>query len=413
MNAEIITIGDEILIGQIIDSNSAFIAKEMNNIGISVVQITTISDNADKITKAIQEAEKRAEIIILTGGLGPTKDDITKHTIAKYFNSELIFNNDVCNHVEKLLAERGIKMNELNRNQAFLPEKAEVLFNGVGTAAGMLFQENNKIYVSMPGVPFEMKFIIKEKFIPFLKANIETEEIVHKTVMTQGIPESHLAKKIEVWETNLPTNIKLAYLPQPGIVRLRLSAKSKNKNELIATIDNEIEKLHKIIPKAIYGYNEDKIETIICNLLSKSKQTLSTAESCTGGNIAALITSVAGSSNVFKGSIVAYSNPIKNKLLNVQNNTLNTYGAVSKETVKEMCSGLLEIMNTDFAISISGIAGPTGGTEEKPVGTTWICVASKEKLITQKFLFGTDRIRNIRRASLTALNMLRTNFLKY
>ena len=412
MKAEIITIGDEILIGQIVDSNSAFIAKELNDVGVSVVQITTTSDDADSIINSIKQAEQRAEIIILTGGLGPTKDDITKLTLAKYFNTELVFNQDVYNHVEKLLSGRGITMNDLNGKQAYVPENCEIMFNSVGTAPGMLFKQNDKVYISMPGVPFEMKFIITERFIPFIKENYITEEIVHKTVMTQGIPESHLAEKIEDWENNLPQEIKLAYLPQPGIVRLRLTARGKDRDRLNSLIENRVEELQKIIPEAVYGFDEEKIELAVYRLLKEQNKTMATAESCTGGNISALITSIPGSSAVYKGSVIAYSNEIKHKLLNVSEQTLETYGAVSQQTVEEMCKGLLNTFETDYAISVSGIAGPDGGTKEKPVGTIWICVASKDRLIAEKHLFGEDRGRNIRRATLTALNMLRNNFLR-
>lgn len=412
MNAEIITIGDEILIGQIIDSNSAFIAKELNNIGVSIVQITSTSDTEQAIINSIKSAETRAEIIIMTGGLGPTKDDITKHTIAKYFDTELVFNQDVYNHVKELLSSRGISMNELNSKQAYLPKNCKVLFNKVGTASGMLFKQNGKTYISMPGVPFEMKYIIKEGVVPYIKNNFVTEEIIHKTILTQGIPESHLAKTIENWENNLPKELKLAYLPQPGIVRLRLSTKGKDRAKLISIIDNEAVKLNKIIPDAIFGYNEEKIEEVIYALLKKQNKTLSTAESCTGGYISSLITSIPGSSAIFKGSVVAYSNEIKTKILNVSDKTIEAYGAVSKGVVEEMSKGLLKLFNTDFVISVSGIAGPDGGTPEKPVGTTWICVATKDKTISEKHLLGEDRERNIRRATLVALNMLRTNFLK-
>ena len=412
MKAEIITIGDEILIGQIVDSNSAFIAKELNDVGVSVVQITTTSDDAESIINSIKQAEQRAEIIILTGGLGPTKDDITKLTLAKYFNTKLVFNQDVYNHVEKLLSGRGITMNDLNGKQAYVPENCEIMFNNVGTAPGMLFNQNAKVYISMPGVPFEMKHIITDRLIPFIKQNYITEEIVHKTVMTQGIPESHLAEKIEDWENNLPQEIKLAYLPQPGIVRLRLTARGKDRGRLNSLIENRVEELQKIIPEAVYGFNEEKIELAVYKLLKKQNKTMATAESCTGGNISALITSIPGSSAVFKGSVIAYSNEIKHKFLNVSENILEMHGAVSQQTVEEMCKGLLNTFETDYAISVSGIAGPDGGTKEKPVGTIWICVASKHRLIAEKHLFGEDRGRNIRRATLTALNMLRNNFLR-
>jgi len=410
MKAEIITIGDEILIGQIVDSNSAYIGQELNKTGISVTQITTVSDDKDKILKSIAEAEKRADLIILTGGLGPTKDDITKKTIAEYFNDELVFNQDVYNHVKELLSGRGITMNELNSKQAYVPTTCKVLFNDVGTAPGMLFEKNNKIYFSTPGVPFEMKFLITERLIPYLKEKFTFDSIIHKVVMTQGIPESHLAKLIEDWENNLPKEIKLAYLPQPGLVRLRLSAQGE-KEYLTKLIEKEIDKLNKIIPEAIFGYDEEKIEFSVFNLLKEKGKTMSTAESCTGGNISALITSISGSSEIYKGTVVSYANEIKENVLGVKLETLEKYGAVSQQVVEEMVKGVLKLMQTDYAIAVSGIAGPTGGTEEKPVGTTWIAVGSKDKIISEKYLFGEERSRNIRRASVTALNILR-NFIK-
>ena len=414
MKAEIITIGDEILIGQIIDSNSAFIAEQLSNIGIQTVQITSISDNKQHIINALEEAGQRAGLIILTGGLGPTNDDITKKTITEYFGTKLKFNDKVFNHVKQLLVGRGIEVSEINAQQAQIPENAEILFNNVGTAPGMLFKQNNKIYVSMPGVPFEMKFIVEKRLIPYLQKNISTDEIVKKTVMTQGIPESHLATKIKHWEDNLPEYIKLAYLPQPGIVRLRLSAKGKDKNKLTTEINNEIEKLKQIIPEAIFGYNDISIEQVINNLLKQTSKNLATAESCTGGTIAAMITSIAGSSQIFKGSIVAYSNEAKHKILGVKTSTLETYGAVSKQVVEEMADGVFNLFNTDYAITVSGIAGPTGGTPEKPIGTTWICVAHKNgEKITRKYLFGEHRGRNIRRSALTALNTLRNIILTH
>ena len=410
MKAEIITIGDEILIGQIVDSNSAFIGQELNKAGVNVTQITTVSDDKISILNSIKNAESRADLIILTGGLGPTKDDITKKTIAEYFNDELVFNQDVYNHVKTLLSGRGITMNKLNSNQAYVPSTCTVMHNDVGTAPGMLFEKNDKVYFSIPGVPFEMKFLISKKLIPYIKENFTLNSIIHKVVMTQGIPESHLAEIIEDWETNLPEEIKLAYLPQPGLVRLRLSAQGDNEY-LNSLIDSQIEKLNKIIPEAIFGYDEEKIEDTIVNILKEKSAKMATAESCTGGNISALITSVSGSSEVYNGSVIAYSNQIKENVLGVKLNTLEEHGAVSSQVVEEMVKGVLELMNTDYAIAVSGIAGPNGGTDEKPVGTTWIAVGSKDKIISELHLFGEERSRNIRRASVTALNMLR-NFIK-
>jgi len=411
MKAEIITIGDEILIGQIIDSNSAWIAQQLKELGIKIYQITSISDSPEHIKKALHEAENRADIIIITGGLGPTKDDLTKTTLAEYFNTKLVFNKAVFEKNKALLGKRNIKMNELNTKQAELPENCIILNNSNGTAQGMLFEKDNKTIVSLPGVPFEMKKIITDEFIPFITKKYKTTSLYHKTVMTQGVPESELSMKIENWENSLPKNIKLAYLPKPGIVRLRLTGTSENKAEIAEKINAEIEKLKKIIPDNIFGYDDISLEEVIKNIFTQKNKTLATAESCTGGNIANLLTSISGSSAYFKGGIVAYSNEIKNKILGVNNDTLNKFGAVSKQVVEEMAKGAIEKFNSDYSIAVSGIAGPTGGTPEKPVGTTWIAIANKTSVNAYEFRFGEHRGRNVTRATLTALNLLRLKIL--
>jgi len=409
--AEIISIGDELLIGQVINTNAAWISEELNNAGIKVHQVTTISDNRDHIITALQEAKERADIILITGGLGPTKDDITKETLCEYFETQLVFSEQVYDNIVDLFGKRGFTISEPNRKQAEIPENCTPIKNNFGSAAGMWFEQEGKIFVSMPGVPFEMKPMVAEYIIPELKKRFKTKAIVNKTVLTQGVGESWLAEKIEDWEDNLPDNIKLAYLPQPGVVRLRLSATGENKKELEDQVDYEIEKLLKIIPEYFFGYNKEQLYEIIGELLKTKNQTVSTAESCSGGYIAHLITSVTGSSEYFKGSVVAYDNEIKQKYLGVKEKSLIDFGAVSEKVIKEMAEGARKKFQTDFAIATSGVAGPGGGTKEKPVGTTWIAVAAPDKTIAKHFLFGEHRERNIRKTALTALNMLRKELL--
>lgn len=406
MTAEIINIGDELLIGQVINTNASWMAQQLNSIGIDILRTTVISDNKDSIIQSIANAFKSVDIILLTGGLGPTNDDITKHTLCEYFKSKLVFDEATYKRIEQLFAQRGFQVTELNRLQAEVPDNCIVIPNNNGTASGMWFDQNGKTLISMPGVPFEMKSMISDFVIPELSKSIDFK-IVHKTVHIQGIGESFLADLIKDWETQLPDIIKLAYLPQPGLIRLRLTAKSEKKNDLSHVIDNEIAKLQKLIPDLIFGYDEDTLEKIIGNLLKSNNKTLSTAESCTGGYISHLITSITGSSEYYKGSIIAYSNEVKINLLDVNPSTLEKYGAVSKETVIEMAKGVLTKLKTDYSIAVSGIAGPEGGTNEKPVGTIWIAVATEKTVITEMFLHGEDRGRNIRKAALSALNMLR------
>jgi nicotinamide-nucleotide amidase len=406
MHAEIINIGDELLIGQVINTNASWMAQQLNSIGIDIIKVSIISDDKSSIIQCIDEAFERSDLILITGGLGPTNDDITKYTLCEYFSSNLIFDDATYKRIEQLFAVRGFKVTELNRKQAEVPENCIVIPNNNGTASGMWFEKSGKILISMPGVPFEMKSMISDFILPKLSENINFK-IIHKTIHIQGIGESFLADLIKDWEEKLPKNIKLAYLPQPGLIRLRLSAKGLKNEKLEEIINKEIEKLNLLIPDLIYGYDEDSLEKVIGKLLKENKKTLSTAESCTGGYISHLITSMAGSSAYYKGSIISYSNEIKIGLLDVNPLTIEKYGAVSKETVIEMANGVLKKMKTDYAIAVSGIAGPDGGSIEKPIGTIWIAVGNNKSIITEKFLHGEDRGRNIRKAALSALNMLR------
>lgn len=412
IKTEIITIGDELLIGQVIDTNSAWIGEQLNAIGIKVNQITSISDDRSHILKTLAEAETRADIILITGGLGPTKDDITKVTLCEFFNTQLIFNQEAYKSIENLFKIRGFTMTELNRKQAEVPANCKVIPNSNGTAPGMWFEKNGKIFVSMPGVPFEMKQMMTAFVLPELSGKFNSHFIFHKTILTQGGGESMIAKIIENWEDNLPANIKLAYLPQPGMVRLRLTATGKDKYELLHKLELETTKVQQLIPDLIYGFDNDTLESVVGELLRSMKKTVATAESCTGGYIAHLITSIPGSSEYYKGSVVAYANEVKEEMLGVKNESLLTHGAVSEEVVKQMAEGVKSKLKADFAIATSGIAGPDGGTEKKPVGYTWIAIATPETVVARQFLFGEDRGRNIRKTAIMALDMLRKELVK-
>ncbi|MCK4920845.1 MAG: competence/damage-inducible protein A [Bacteroidales bacterium] len=411
MNATIVTIGDEILIGQIVDTNSSWIAEQLNLTGIQVNEIRSISDNHNAIIKALADLESNVDLVVFTGGLGPTKDDITKKSLAEYFNSNMVENEDVLKHISELFKKRGFNLTETNRQQAILPDNCIPLKNGSGTAAGMWFERSGTIFVSMPGVPFEMRGIVKDELLPRLQKLINGNIIIHKTIMTQGIAESFLAAKIRHWEEDLNTAVKLAYLPRPGIVRLRLSAIGRDRDELNALLETEVSKLLKIIPNDIFAFEDTSLEKVLGELLSKKGLTVSTAESCTGGRIASAFTSIPGSSAYFIGSIVAYSNDIKVNNLKVNQTDIEKYGAVSEKVVRQMAENIRLQTKSDFGIATSGIAGPTGGTEEKPVGTTWIAVSSAEKCISKRYNFGEHRGRTIERASLTSLNMLRKTVL--
>jgi nicotinamide-nucleotide amidase len=413
VKAEIITIGDELLIGQVVDTNSAFIAQQLNLNGISVKQISSVSDDREHILKALDEACERADIILITGGLGPTKDDITKKTLCEYFNTTLRFDEVAYQDVVRIFASFNKEVTPINRKQAEVPEICEVLRNANGTAPGMWFDVNGKVFVSMPGVPFEMKALMTEQVLPRLQQRFQVPAIFHKTVLTQGIGESSLAELISDWEDNLAKDqIKLAYLPSPGLVRLRLSTTGENVEQLMSKVDKQIELLKGIAGQYIYAYEnygEEKktMEQLVGTLLKNKKKTVSTAESCTGGYISHLLTSIPGSSSYYMGSIISYSYDIKENELNVPHTVLRTHGAVSKVVVEQMASTIRTKYKTDYSIATSGIAGPTGGSAEKPVGTVWIAVATPEKVISEKFLFGNNRERNIQKAAHAALNMLK------
>jgi len=412
MQVEIITIGDELLIGQVVDTNSAWMGEQLNLIGLRVVQITSISDQREHILKALEEAAGRADIILITGGLGPTSDDITKPTLCEYFNSPLVFHPEVLEEVERMFASRGMPVTGVNRKQAEVPESATVMPNHNGTAPGMWFEKDGRIYVSMPGVPFEMKGIMTNYVLPELTKRFTNQAIYHKTVLTQGMGDSMVASRIEDWEKALPENIKLAYLPQPGMVRLRLTGSGTDLETVKKQVDDEADKLIPLIGELIYGYNEDKLESVIGRLLKEKHATLSTAESCTGGYVAHLITSIAGSSDYYHGSIIAYHNNIKQSHLGVKETVLQDFGAVSREVVIAMAEGARKKLGTDYAISTSGVAGPDGGTPEKPVGTVWIAVASPSGTEAKLLHLGPNRMRTIQMAAFNVLNMLRKELIK-
>ena len=407
MLSEIITIGDELLIGQVVNTNSAWLAEALNGIGISVVQITTVSDQRQAIINAIDQAALRADLILMTGGLGPTSDDITKHTLSDYFGGKLVRNDEALEMIKEFLTSRGVEQSELNLGQALVPDNCTVIPNRWGTAPGMWFRKDGRDFISMPGVPYEMKGMMTGFILPELRKKHNLPVIIHRTIVTQGIPESHLARLLQEYEDTLSREVKLAYLPSPGTVRLRLSLTGDDKNKTEVTMNYEVERLLKIVSEYVVNTEDEKLEKTVGELLYKKGKTLSLAESCTGGMIAHLITSVPGSSRYLTGSIVAYSNEIKEKILGVRKESLESYGAVSEQVVRGMASGALKLFGTDYSIATSGIAGPDGGTSEKPVGMVWISVASGNQVRAEKFLFGNMRDTNILKASMTALNMLR------
>lgn len=405
MFAEIITIGDELLIGQVTDTNSAWMGRELNKVGIEVIRVVSVRDRADEITEAVDDAMNRADIVLMTGGLGPTKDDITKQTLCAYFDTELVFSEEVFENIKRVLASK-IPMNALNKSQAMVPKDCLVINNRVGSASVSWFEKNGKVLVSMPGVPQEMITVMSEEVIPRLRKKFDADVIIHKTFTVKNYPESVLAEKLESWEEALPESIKLAYLPKPGIIRLRLTGRGKDKEEVQSQISVEGCKLKYILGDAVFDEEDIPLEILIGNLLREKNLTVSTAESCTGGSIAAKLTSVPGSSDYFKGGIVAYSNEIKESLLGVSSETLKKQGAVSEETVIEMVKGAMKALKTDCAVSTSGIAGPGGGTKEKPVGTVWIAAAYKNEIRTMKQDTDRGREMNVERAGNNAFLLL-------
>jgi nicotinamide-nucleotide amidase len=407
MKSEIITIGDELLIGQTIDTNSAWMGSEMSLIGFDIWRRTSIHDNRQDILNMLHEVSGRSDVVLITGGLGPTTDDITKQVLCEFFNTRLVLDPEVLLMIKEMMTKRQFPMNENNRRQAEVPESCRVLKNDTGTAPGMWFEKDGTIFISMPGVPYEMKYIMSTYVIPELKERFTSQVIIHRNIMTYGIPEARLAELLKDFESSLPENIKLAYLPSLGVIKLRLTAIGGNRHTLETILSNQVINLNSIIPDYVFAYNEESFETVIGKLLKERNQTICTAESCTGGRIATLLTSVPGSSAYFKGSIIAYDNSIKIQLLQVREKLITVHGAVSEQVVIKMAEGIRKLFRTDFSVATSGIAGPDGGTEAKPVGTVYVAVASDKGTITSKHIFGNNRTTNIDRFSIAALHLLR------
>lgn len=409
MLAEIITIGDELLIGQVIDTNSAFIAKQLNKIGISVYQITSVQDDKSHILKALKDAESNVDVIILTGGLGPTKDDITKKTIAEYFNDTLIRDASVLKNIEELWKNyTGGLLLQVNQDQALVPSKAKVLMNKLGTAPGMWMEKDDKVFISLPGVPYEMNALIEESVIPKLKEKYNCPYILHKTLLVYGIGESALADRIEVWEDALPKQIKLAYLPSLGKMRLRLSSKGFDLKEVNRSVQAEIDKVIPLIKDEFAGFEEENgsVEVIIANQLTKLGKTLAIAESCTGGAVAEQFTIHPGASAYFKGGVVTYATESKINILGVSKDDINSYSVVSSQVAESMAKNVLRIFQSDYAIATTGNAGPVKGDSQEEVGVVFIAIATKDKVFSEKFMLGIHRVKVINKAVNKALEML-------
>ena len=414
MKAAIVTIGDEILIGQIVDTNSGFIAKSLDKIGIETHEMLSISDNKQHILDTFASLQNKVEVVIITGGLGPTKDDITKHTLCEYFEDTLIRDTAVENHVIDLIERAlGRVASQINKDQALVPSKCTVLHNQVGTAPGMWIKKDNTVFVSLPGVPYEMKYLIENQVIPKLVQEYKRPYIVHKTILTYGQGESHVAERIEAWENQLPECIKLAYLPSPGRVRLRLTARGTNKQQLEEAIAENVQLLDAIIHDIIVGFEEeDTLEVVLGRLLKEKNTTIATAESCTGGKIAQLLTSVPGASGYFKGSIVSYATEVKINVLGISEALITEHSVVSKEVASAMALSVQKIMQTDYAIATTGNAGPTKGDADVEVGTVCIALATPKGVIVEEFNFGQPREKVIDRAVIKSLEMLQKEILK-
>lgn len=400
MKIEIIPIGDEILIGQIIDTNSAWMAAELTREGFEIVAISTVGDQEENIVKALDIAFSRADVVLMTGGVGPTKDDITKTTLCNYFNTGLIFDDSVLENINRIFAHKNYVLNDLTRNQAYVPEDCTVIQNKAGTAPVLWFEQNGKILVSMPGIPFEMKTVMTDEIIPRLKKQFQSIDYLKSSFLVSGITESALASRLEDFEAKLSDVFSLAYLPSYGLIRLRLSAWGKENSY---GMEIQKEKLKNAVKDILVDESDKPLETILGEKLRSKKLSISTAESCTGGNIAHRITLIPGASDYFKGSIVSYANQVKSDILGVDFEIIEKYGAVSQEVVGQMARNISEKLKTDCSIAVSGIAGPTGGTPDKPVGTVWICTKVKDQILTQKYQFGTSREENINRTTNMAL----------
>ncbi|TDB67003.1 competence/damage-inducible protein A [Arundinibacter roseus] len=412
IKAEIMTIGDEILFGQITDTNTQWIGTELTRLGIRPIRKTSVGDQTADILSAIGEALLRADVLIITGGLGPTKDDITKKTLCEFFDTTLEINEVALSLITDFFTKRGREMTELNRQQAALPKVCTYLQNDWGTAPGMWFEKDGKIIVSLPGVPFEMKALMTHRVLPALKAYFNPPLIIHKIIKTIGIGESFLAETIESWEDSLPLHIKLAYLPHFGQVRLRLTASGTNADQLNQDLEEEVTRVLPLISQYVYGYDAEELESLIGSMLIKEQATLSIAESCTGGFVSQKITSVSGSSRYFEGSVISYSNAVKMESLGVSESDLIQYGAVSEQTVKAMAEGVRKKLNTTYGLATSGIAGPDGGTPEKPVGTVWIACATPEFTTARLLKLSNHRSVNIELASAYVLDLLRKSILQ-
>jgi len=407
MQAEIITVGDELLIGQVVDTNSAWLGQILNKYNIKIKRIHSISDDAQEIKSCLANCLERSELIIITGGLGPTKDDITKKTLAEFFNSDMVINQSVLAQLETYFKNRGRQMLEINQMQAEVPSVCRVLTNALGTAPGMWFDSNNKVVISLPGVPFEMKHIFEHEALPLIAQQFKMPAFVHRTLVSFNVPESLLAKQIEDIEDSLPTQIKLAYLPSLNTVRLRLSGSALDNNDnIVQLLDHYVQLIKDRMGKAIVSDQDETLSQTVFNQLSQLNQTLSVAESCTGGYISHQLTQIPGASKVFVGSVISYSNSVKHHQLGVESTLFETVGAVSEQVVTQMVTGVRERLQTDYAIAISGIAGPEGGSEDKPVGTVFIGVSSAKSHVVNRFHFSGNRMQIIERSNNMALAML-------
>lgn len=414
MTAYLLTIGDEILIGQIVDTNSAWMSRQLTLCGFRVVGKSSVADSAQAIIEGMEYGARQADVVILTGGLGPTKDDVTKETLADYFGSPMTLHQETYDRIAAYFKKIGRPVPAAATIQATLPDEALILPNKVGSAPGMWFEKDGKVYISLPGVPFEMQYLLEQEVLPMLRQRFPGSIIAHRTLLTVGEGESNIAQRIEVFENSLPAHIKLAYLPSLGQVRLRLTGSPDNSGTvtpngetLYALLDEKMAELKALLPDLVFGIEDDSLESVLGKMLLERRLQFGTAESCTGGYIAHMITSVPGSSDYFPGSIVSYSYEMKTKLLGVRPDTLIKFGAVSEETVREMAAGALKTLHADVALAVSGIAGPGGGTDEKPVGTVWMAVGDRERIVARKHVFGRDRLKNIQLTGVHGLNMVR------
>jgi nicotinamide-nucleotide amidase len=412
VRAEIITIGDEILYGQILDTNTQWISFELDKLGIKTIRKSSVGDSAEEITAILNESKSRADVVFITGGLGPTKDDLTKKVLSDFFQCSQEMNEDALKDVTEFFFKRGRELTDINRGQALLPTKAQFIPNKQGTAPCMWFDEFGVIWVSMPGVPFEMKAIMENEVIPKLISHFKTPNIYHKVIKTIGIGESYLSDLIQDWELSLPKHIKLAYLPSLGIVKLRLTAFGDDLETLKLNVETQIDALRPTINSYIFGYNKDEISEVVGQLLLKNKATIALAESCTGGHLSHQFTQISGCSEYYMGGVISYSNEVKKEILHVSESILNVDGAVSESCVTAMAKSIREKFKSTYGMATSGIAGPAGGSVEKPVGTVWIALASEEEVITRKLHLGGNRMQNIHMASLNSLNLLRRYLLK-